>query len=174
MKLTDLMTSQVMTVEPDASLRDAAALMADLRLGALPVYDGHALQGMITDRDITCRAVARGLDPTRTAVREVMTPHVVCCLEEAPVAHVASLMRGKMIRRVVVLDNEGNLAGIVSLADLARRGGRETVAFDVLHDVTEPTTDASALDGTTSPGARSKMPEQGGPARERSIEHGHA
>lgn len=174
MKLTDLMTSQVMTVEPDTSLRDAAATMADLGLGALPVYDGHALHGMVTDRDITCRAVARGLDPTRTAVREVMTPHVVCCLEEDPVAHVASLMRGKMIRRVVVLDKEGHLAGIVSLADLARRGGREAVAFDVLHDVTEPTTEPSTLDGRSAPDARSKMPEQGGRTPKRSIEHGHA
>ena len=173
MKLTDLMTSQVMTVEPDSSLRDAAALMFDLGLGALPVYDGHTLHGVITDRDITCRAVARGLDPTRTAVREVMTPHVVCCLEDDPVAHVASLMRGRMIRRVVVLDDEGNLAGIVSLADLARRGGRETVAFDVLHDVTEPTTEPSTLEGRSAPEARTKMPEQGGRKRARSTEHGH-
>jgi signal-transduction protein with cAMP-binding, CBS, and nucleotidyltransferase domain len=148
--------------------------MADLRLGALPVHDGHDLHGMITDRDITCRAVARGLDPTRTAVREIMTPHVVCCLEGDPIAHVASLMRAKMIRRVVVLDDQGHLAGIVSLADLARRGGRETVAFDVLHDVTEPTTDPSTLEGRSTPEARSKMPEQAGRRRERSIEHGHA
>ncbi len=174
MKLTDVMTSQVTTVEPDASLRDAAAVMADLHLGALPVHDGHVLHGMITDRDITCRAVAHGLDPTRTAVREVMTPHVVCCLEDDPIAHVASLMRGKMIRRVVVLDDEGHLAGIVSLADLARRGGRETVAFDVLHDVSEPTVEPSTLDGQTTPQARSKMPEQAGRTRGRSIEHGHA
>ena len=167
MKLTDLMTSQVRTVEPDASLRDAAAIMADLRLGALPVHDGHSLHGMITDRDITCRAVARGLDPTRTAVREVMTPHVVCCLEDDPVAHVASLMRGRMIRRVVVLDGEGSLVGIVSLADLARRGGAEAMTFGVLHDVTEPTTEPSTLEGRSAPKARAKMPE-------RSVEHGHA
>ena len=167
MKLTDLMTSQVRTVEPDASLRDAAAMMADLRLGALPVHDGQSLHGILTDRDITCRAVARGLDPTRTAVREVMTPHVVCCTEDAPVAHVASLMRGKMIRRVVVLDAQGSLAGIVSLADLARRGEAEAVAFGVLHDVTEPTTEPSALEGRSTPEARAKMPE-------RSVEHGHA
>ena len=174
MKLIEVMTSQVATVEPDASLRDAAAMMADLGLGALPVHDGHALHGMITDRDITCRAVARGLDPTRTAVREAMTPHVVCCVEEDPIAHVASLMRGKMIRRVVVLDGEGKLAGIVSLADLARRGGREATAFEVLHDVTEPTQQPSTLDGQTAPGSRSKMPGQGGRTRERSIEHDHA
>ena len=174
MKLTDVMTGQVSTVEPDTSLRDAAAMMADLCLGALPVYDGHTLHGMITDRDIACRAVARGLDPTRTAVREIMTPHVVCCLEDDPIAHVASLMKGKMIRRVVVLDDESHLAGIVSLADLARRGGRETVAFDVLHDVTEPTTEPSTLEGRVTPEARSKMPEQGGSRRERSFRHGHA
>ena len=170
MKLTDLMTSQVATVEPDSSLRDAAAVMADLRLGALPVYDGHALQGIVTDRDIACRAVARGLDPTRTAVREVMTRHVVCCHEDDPIAHAASLMRGKRIRRVVVLDAEGHLAGIVSLADLARRGGSEALTFDVLHDVTEPTTEPSTLSGSTSAESRAKMPDEPG----RSIQHGHA
>jgi CBS domain-containing protein len=168
MKLAEIMTSQVITVEPDTSLRDAAAMMADLRLGALPVYDGHCLHGVITDRDITCRAVARGFDPTRTAVREVMTRHVVCCLEGDPIAHVASLMKGKMIRRVVVLDAEGRLAGIVSLADLARRGGRVTLALDVLHDVTEPTLEPSLHDGQTTPSARAKVPEY------RSVGHGHA
>jgi CBS domain-containing protein len=167
MKLTDIMTSQVVTVEPDTSLRDAAARMADLRLGALPVYDGLALLGMITDRDIACRAVARGLDPTRTAVREAMTPHVVCCLETDPLPHVASLMKGKMIRRVVVLDEEGSLAGIVSLADLARRGAQEALAYGVLRDVTEPTTDSSTPAGREAPSARARMPG------ERSV-HGHA
>jgi CBS domain-containing protein len=160
MNLTDIMTSQVATIEPDTSLRDAAAHMADLRLGALPVYDGHTLHGMVTDRDIACRAVARGLDPTRTAVREVMTPHVVCCLETDSIVHAASLMKGKMVRRVVVLDEKGHLAGIVSLADLARRGRRESVAFDVLHDVTEPTQEPSTLAGREAPDAHAKMPAQ--------------
>lgn len=144
MKLTDIMTSQVATIEPDTSLRDAAARMADLQVGALPVPDGHTLHGMITDRDIACRAVARGLDPTRTPVREAMTPHVVCCAESDPLVHAAALMKGKRIRRVVVLDEDGRLAGIVSLADLARRGARESLAFDVLHAVTEPTQDSNA------------------------------
>jgi CBS domain-containing protein len=172
MKLTDIMTSQVTTVEPDSSLRDAAALMADLNLGSLPVFDGHALHGFITDRDIACRAVARGLDPTRTAVREVMTPHVVCCHEDDPIVHAAALMRGKRIRRVVLLDGHGHLAGIVSLADLARRGASEALAGDVLRDVTEPTTDPSTLSGSTTPEARAKMPRAG--TRERSVQHGHS
>jgi CBS domain-containing protein len=158
MKLTEILTSQVTTVEPDTSLRDAAAVMADLRLGALPVYDGHTFHGMLTDRDITCRAVARGLDPTRTAVREVMTGHVVCVREDDPVVHAASLMKGHRIRRVVVLDAEGRLAGIVSLADLARRGGSEALAFEVLHDVTEPMTEPSLPTGRPA-SARTKMPE---------------
>ena len=159
MKLTKILTGQVTTVEPDSSLRDAAALMADLNLGALPVYDGHTFHGMLTDRDIACRAVARGLDPTRTAVREVMTRRVVCAREDDPVVHAASLMKGHRIRRVVVLDGDGRLAGIVSLADLARRGGGEALAFEVMHAITEPTTAPSSLDGQTE---------------QRSFEHGHA
>jgi CBS domain-containing protein len=174
MKLQDVMTSQVTIVAPDASLRDAAALMADLHVGALPVHDGEALRGIVTDRDLAVRAVANGLDPTRTPVRDVMTPKVVCCLEGDTLAHVGALMRRKMIRRVVVLDDRGRLAGVVALGDLARRAGSSGLSAEILRDVSEPMTEASTLDGRSDPGARARLPRAEGPTRERSIGHDHA
>lgn len=117
-KISEVMTSEVQVVQPDDTLRDAAAIMAEEDVGALPVCDGSRLQGMITDRDIAVRAVANGRD-AHTPVREVMSEDVIWCSEDDDTQEVLGRMGERQIRRIPVVDANRNLVGIVSLGDLA-------------------------------------------------------
>jgi CBS domain-containing protein len=112
------MTRHVEVVRPDATLQEAAAKMADLEVGTMPVCDGDRLVGLLTDRDITIRAVARGAGPT-TPVREIMTSTVRYGFEDEPVDRALDTMKKQKIRRLPILDRERRLTGIVSLGDLA-------------------------------------------------------
>jgi CBS domain-containing protein len=133
-RVKDVMTHHVEVVRPDASLREAAAKMADLDVGAIPVCDGERLVGMLTDRDITIRGVARGADPSSTPVRDVMSGSVRYVFEDEPVEQANSVMRRNKIRRLPVLDASKRLAGIVALGDLAVASDRNE-AGEVLEDV---------------------------------------
>jgi CBS domain-containing protein len=119
MQIRDVMTPHVEVIHPDATLREAAAKMKSLDVGPIPVCDGERLQGMLTDRDITVRATAEGRDPNSTRVRDVMSPEVIYCFEDQDVQDAARMMEDRQIRRLVVLDRDKRLAGIVSLGDLA-------------------------------------------------------
>jgi len=117
-KIAEVMTSEVQVVQPDDTVQDAAAMMAEQDVGALPVCDGSRLQGMITDRDIAVRAVANGRD-SDTPVREVMSEDVIWCSEDDDTQDVLGRMGDRQIRRIPVVDANRNLVGIVSLGDLA-------------------------------------------------------
>lgn len=123
MQLREVMTPHVEVIHPDATLREAAQKMKQLDVGPIPVCDGDRIQGMLTDRDITIRATAEGRDPNNTRVREVMTPDVVYCFEDQDVQQAADLMEERQIRRLIVLNREKKLVGIVSLGDLATQTG---------------------------------------------------
>ena len=138
MKLDELMTRKVEVVAPSASLRQAALLMRDHDVGPVPVVDGGRVVGILTDRDIAVRAVAQGRDPEKTTVAEIMTREVDCCQADEDVEQAAKLMSDKQIRRLVVLDRERRLAGIVSLADLALTTDRPAMVRAVLEDVSKP------------------------------------
>jgi len=125
MLLRDVMTPHVEVIHPDATLREAAQKMKTLDVGPVPVCDGDRLQGMLTDRDITIRATAEGRDPNTTRVREVMTPDVVYCFEDQDVREAARTMEQWQIRRLIVLNQDKRLVGIVSLGDLATQTGDE-------------------------------------------------
>ena len=119
--ISEVMTRDVETIAPEASVQDAARLMSELNVGALPVCAGAALVGMVTDRDITLRATASGKAPRSTAVAEVMTAASTCCSESDSVEDVLKMMGEEQIRRIPVIDAKRNLVGIVSLGDLATR-----------------------------------------------------
>ena len=112
------------------SVHDCARMMAECGVGALPVRENGVLVGMITDRDITVRAVAarKGHD---TPVREVMTTEVLCCSEDQELDHVAARMADARVRRVAVVDRDGRLVGILSLSDVALKHDPETAARTV-------------------------------------------
>jgi CBS domain-containing protein len=109
------------------------------RRGPLPVCDNDRLAGLITDRDIAVRAVAEGCDPRTTTVKDVMTPDVVYCFEDQDVQEAAQLMREHQVRRLVVLNRDKRLVGIVSLGDLAVETGDEKLAAKTLEHVSLPT-----------------------------------
>ena len=138
MKVSEAMTPAVVTVSRDTPLTDAARLMRDSDVGPLPVADEGRLVGVLTDRDITIRAVANGKDPFSTRVDEVMTPKVVCCLDTDEVERAAEMMQSAQLRRLLVVDEGGRLAGIVSLGDIAVRTGNDTLSGETLQHVSEP------------------------------------
>jgi CBS domain-containing protein len=113
----DVMTRDIETVTPDMTLDHVASRMRKHDIGALPVVEGGRLVGILTAGDITLRATARGLLMNEATVAEVMTKGVVCCLDEDYVQDAVKLMGEKEIRRLVVLDQSGRLAGILVLAD---------------------------------------------------------
>ena len=122
MRISELMTPDVEVVTPDDSLHTAARIMADLDTGAVPVGEDHRLVGVITDRDITVRAVAEGLDPDQTPVRDIMSRKVHYCFDDESSADVARNMGNWQVRRLPVLNREKQLVGIISLGDLAIAG----------------------------------------------------
>jgi CBS domain-containing protein len=139
MRVKEVMTTGVEVVHPDSTLDEAAARMKALDIGLLPVCDGGRLVGMLTDRDITVRATAEGEDPTAIRVRDIMTQGVQYCCEDQLVAEAARLMQEHQVRRLVVLDREKRLVGIVSLGDLAVETGDDELAGQTLGQVSEAT-----------------------------------
>jgi CBS domain-containing protein len=135
MWINEIMTEQVEFVTPDDTLQHAAAMMKDLGVGPLPVCEHESVVGMITDRDITIRAVALGRNPMTTKVRDVMSGEVVCCFLDQDVEVAAHLMESQQIRRVLVLDRDKRLVGIVSLADLAAGVKSPERAGEILQEV---------------------------------------
>lgn len=138
MRLKDIMTPEVEVIAPDATIQEAARKMQRLDVGPLPVCDGDRLIGMLTDRDITIRAVAEGCDPTTTSVREAMTPDIVYCFEDQDVQEAARLMEQYQIRRLPILNRDKRLVGIVSLGDMAVSTSEPQQAGAVLGQVSEP------------------------------------
>jgi len=120
-RVSEVMTRGVEVIRPSDTLKAAAQLMDELNVGALPVCEGGDLIGMLTDRDITVRAVADGMDPKRAVVSEVMTAQAYSCTEEQTTEEVMTQMGDLQIRRLPVVNREGQIVGIVSLGDLATR-----------------------------------------------------
>jgi CBS domain-containing protein len=138
MQLKELMTKEVRTVTPDVSACKAAELMATLDVGAIPIVENGAPVGVVTDRDLTLRVVARNLDAGMTRVEDVMTSNPVTLSEQCDVREAAELMKKRQVRRIVVLDDQRKVAGIVSLADLAVSYGDLQVTGEVLEKISEP------------------------------------
>lgn len=134
-KISEVMTSNVKVVRPDDTVQNAAKMMADLDVGAIPVCDGKRLQGMITDRDITIRATAEGRGGD-TRVDEVMTQDVIWCTVEDDTQEVLQRMGEAQVRRIPVVDQDKNLVGIVALGDLAVED--EDNVDEALRDISMP------------------------------------
>ena len=138
MKIKDVMTKSVETVRPDQTLQDAASRMKSLDVGPMPVTENERVVGILTDRDIVVRAAAEGRDVRTTKVREAMTPDVVCCSEDDDVKSAAQTMKDRQIRRLVVVDGQKRVAGIVSLGDIAEDTSDEKMSGRVLEEVSKP------------------------------------
>ena len=137
MRICDCMTSEVRIASPDQTIKEAAKIMADIDAGVLPVGENDRLVGILTDRDITVRAVAAGKEPAECKVREVMSPEIRYIYDDESVEDAARNMTQLQVRRLPVLNREKRLVGIVSLGDLALR--RKTDAADALKGVSQRT-----------------------------------
>lgn len=137
MKVREAMTRDVRLIAPDQSIQEAARLMAELDIGAVPVQEDDRLVGMITDRDIAVRAVAEGRGPD-TPVRQIMSPEVKYCFDDQSVDEVTQNMGDLRLRRLPVLNRDKRLVGILSLGDLAIDETAQDEAGEALGRISRP------------------------------------
>jgi len=136
MRVSEAMTRDVRLAKPDDTIEEAAHIMAELDVGSLPVSDNDRLVGMITDRDIAVRAVAKGLGPD-CPVGDVMTREIRYCFEDEDTDDIAHNMADQQIRRLPVVSREKRLVGILSLGDIAFTDGKDP-AGEALTGISRP------------------------------------
>ena len=134
-KVGEIMTRSVAVVQQDDSLQQAAQKMKTLNVGSLPVCDGDAMVGVVTDRDSAVRGVAAGMVPQEARVSDVMTADVRWCSETDGVEQAMELMGEAQVRRLAVLDENRKIVGVISLGDLATRQSAHTDA--TLREISE-------------------------------------
>jgi CBS domain-containing protein len=128
--LREVMTADPVGLPADATLARAAEEMRDRDIGDVLVYDGDVVRGLVTDRDVVVRAVASGLDPTKTTLREIVTDGVVAMNADDGVEDAVKVMRARAVRRIPVVDT-GQVVGVVSIGDLAQRQDPNSALADI-------------------------------------------
>jgi CBS domain-containing protein len=168
MKCADIMSKNLEWLNEKDTVLRAAAMMADAGIGFLPICDKwKKVVGVVTDRDLTTRALAKQLAPDRTSAALVMTSPAVTCVETADVREAEQLMVEERVGRLVITDAEGKLAGVLSLADLVEQApGREswkTVRAVLWREALGPRGGATRADPLLKddPAARNLPPESG-------------
>ena len=136
MKVSEVMTHAVQTISPDQPVQEAANFMLSADAGSIPVTEGDRLIGMITDRDIAVRGIAKGYGPD-TLVRDLMTDDLIVVRVDEDVEEAATKMSEAQVRRLPVIDDQERLCGIVSLGDLARESDNDC-ATEALEGVSQP------------------------------------
>lgn len=139
MKISEVMSRSITTIYLDTTLREAAEKMRAEDIGALPVVDPGTdkIKGMLTDRDIVIRAAASGKNLEKTTAQEAMTEKIRFVFEDEDIGKAATQMRDRQIRRLVVLNRDKRLVGVVALSDLARKSRDEHLFADVVRCVSE-------------------------------------
>lgn len=138
MDIRSVMTADPATCRQDTPVAEVARLMREHDCGLVPVIDEAGMPvGTVTDRDLALRVIAEGRDPARCTARDCMTSPVATVGETSGLAEVAQLMEGEQIRRVLVVDDQGRLCGIVAQADVAL-SGRDRKTAEVVKQVSEP------------------------------------
>lgn len=143
-QLKDVMTPKVQVIHPGASLKDVANKMKELDCGAIPVCEQDRLVGMVTDRDIVIRGLAEEKDFNSVCARDVMSSPIIYFFEDQNVDEAARLMEVKQIRRLVVLNRNKRMVGIVSLGDVAVQTGNEELSGEILEKVSTRSTTGEA------------------------------
>lgn len=126
---------KVVTVCPDATVEAAAERMALENVGALVVVEDLKPIGIVTDRDLVVRALAKQCPPNSTEVRTVMTPNPVCITEKAPLKGATDRMKAHRLRRLVVLNDAQEVVGIIALDDILELFAEERQALDAVTTV---------------------------------------
>lgn len=140
MQVKEVMSKKPDYVDHSLTLKQAANEMLKNDIGFVPISENDRFIGVLTDRDLTIRAVAEGLNPTTTHVDEVMSPNVYYCYDDDDVKKAAQYMSDQQVRRLIVLNHDKRIVGVVSLGDLAAKNKDEKLAGHVLHEVCEDIT----------------------------------
>jgi CBS domain-containing protein len=125
MKVSRVMSTPVVSANPRTTIRDAAKLMRDHDIGALPVLENGQLVGMVTDRDIVVRILAQHRDIDETRLGDAMSPGAISCFADQDVAHAAATMGEAQVRRILVMDRSQTLLGLLSIGDIAENVSEE-------------------------------------------------
>jgi CBS domain-containing protein len=125
MKVRDAMHRGVQWVQPGTRVMEIARLMREHDIGCVPVGENDRLVGMVTDRDIVCRSLAAGRDPSSTTARDVMTKGIIYCRAEEDLDDAVRLMESREIRRLPVIDENKRMIGILSLGDVSHAAPRQ-------------------------------------------------
>lgn len=134
--IADIMTRSIATVQRDETLQAAARRLREMDVGSLPVLDGKAVAGIVTDRDIVVRGVAEGMIAQESLVADVMTVDVRFCRADDSIDQVMEEMGDLQVRRLPVLDANNEIVGIVALADIATRQSAHT--DETLREISTP------------------------------------
>jgi CBS domain-containing protein len=134
-RVRDVMVKDVVTIEPTATLAEAAQRMRDDHVGMLPIVQDGKVRGIVTDRDLVVRAMARGIDPATTPVKFFESDELVCAGDGWDVRETMAVMRECQIGRLPVVDDRNRLVGVVTLSSLALRAGDEDEAFATAREV---------------------------------------
>ena len=137
MKVRDVMTKSIATIDTDATIKDAASIMQQYNVGSIPVVDNNGLVGIVTDRDIVVRNIASGQDPFSTPVRNIMTSQVTTVTPEEDLTSIVEVMSTRQVRRLPVVEGQ-KLVGMVSLGDIATTGKTNMEASEALCEISKP------------------------------------
>jgi len=146
MQVKEIMTADPACCTPETSLQEVGKMMVDHDCGEIPVVEDKTSKvpiGVITDRDIVCRTVAQGVNPLDLTAGDCMSQPCVTVTPTMSLQDCARILEENQIRRVPVVDTKGSCCGIVALADIARHG-QDGVTAEVVKEVSEPTSAASA------------------------------
>jgi CBS domain-containing protein len=121
MRVADVMSTDVEFIDPDLPVSEAAILMGEIDVGALPAGSAAHVEGILTDRDILYRIVAKGLDSSVVRIRDVLSRPVIICREDDTLKAAMDLLAANHIRRMPVQDESGSVTGWITLADISRR-----------------------------------------------------
>jgi CBS domain-containing protein len=142
MKVSDAMTSQVSVARPTDTIRQVAETMAKVDSGVVPVVQDGKVVGLVTDRDIVLRVVAEGRS-FDSAISDVMSDGEVLSVKEDDIlADATAKMANNQVRRLIVLNDSGNLSGILSLGDVAKDYGAKQVG-KTLEEISQEPGDAA-------------------------------
>lgn len=133
-RCSDIMSRNVKTADRKTTLQQIARLMLEGDMGALPIVENRKPVGIVTDRDIVVRAVAEGRDPS-TSIGDVMTAEVFLAREDDFVFEVVRLMGEKQVRRIPVVNDAGELTGIIAIADIALEMEDEREIAETMEDI---------------------------------------
>lgn len=136
--LREVMTTNVTTLLPSATVHQAAQQMKTLNVGSIPICERNQLVGMITDRDIVVRVVAERHNAEMQHIQDVMTTQVDYCYEDQDVEEAAQVMQDRQVRRLPIIDRDNHLVGIVSLGDLAVKTNEEKTMAQALEQISLP------------------------------------